>query len=183
MKESICFISVDVEASGPIPGEYSMLSVGACEVGNTANGFYVEIQPISDNFVQEALDVCGLSMDKLKTTGFAPADAMTKFAQWIKWTAKENYPKFVGFNLGFDWQFVNYYFVKYLKENPFGISGIDTKSVWFSRDGIWKHTTKTYVKRSLKLNLEHTHNALDDAREQAIIFEKILESLKKEDET
>ncbi|MEM3008577.1 MAG: 3'-5' exonuclease, partial [Candidatus Nitrosotenuis sp.] len=85
-----------------------MLSVGACEVGNIENGFYAEIQPISDNFDPEALEVCGLSMEKLKITGLSPPDAMMRFAQWIKWTAKEKYPKFVGFNLGFDWQFVNY---------------------------------------------------------------------------
>jgi ribonuclease T len=28
-----CLISVDVETSGPIPGDYSMLSLGACVVG------------------------------------------------------------------------------------------------------------------------------------------------------
>ena len=29
-----CYISVDVEAAGPIPGTYSLLSIGACVVGN-----------------------------------------------------------------------------------------------------------------------------------------------------
>ena len=29
------YISVDIEASGPVPGEYSMLSLGACVVGAT----------------------------------------------------------------------------------------------------------------------------------------------------
>ncbi|SSH65668.1 Uncharacterised protein [Klebsiella pneumoniae] len=33
--EKEIFVSVDVEASGPIPGKYSMLSIGAC--GNAAN--------------------------------------------------------------------------------------------------------------------------------------------------
>jgi hypothetical protein len=28
--EKEIFVSVDVEASGPIPGKYSMLSIGAC---------------------------------------------------------------------------------------------------------------------------------------------------------
>jgi DNA polymerase III alpha subunit (gram-positive type) len=170
-----------MEASGPIPGKYSMLSVGACEVGRIENCFYAELQPISEKFVPQALEVCKLSMSKLKQNGASPYDAMRKFADWITWTSKEKHPTFVGFNLGFDWSFVNWYFIKYLGENPFGVSGIDTKSVWFGRDLFWKHTTKTNIKRSLKLNLEHTHNALDDAREQAIIFEKILELFKKED--
>jgi len=39
--------SVDIESSGPIPGEYSMLSIGACVVGNTKDSFYAELKPIS----------------------------------------------------------------------------------------------------------------------------------------
>jgi ribonuclease T len=30
MKDKEIFISVDIESSGPIPGEYSLLSIGAC---------------------------------------------------------------------------------------------------------------------------------------------------------
>lgn len=30
MKDNSIYISVDIEADGPIPGEYSMLSIGAC---------------------------------------------------------------------------------------------------------------------------------------------------------
>jgi ribonuclease T len=33
MNEREIYFSVDIEASGPIPGEYSMLSLGACLVG------------------------------------------------------------------------------------------------------------------------------------------------------
>lgn len=172
-KDEVC-ISVDIEASGPIPGEYSMLSIGACEVGNVDNGFYIELQPISDKFVKEALDVCGLSMEELKLKGVSPYEAMRKFSEWIKWTAKEGRPVFVGFNMGFDWSFVNYYFIRFAGANPFGISGIDIKSVWKGkRDCSWAETSKTHVKRGLGLKIEHTHNALDDAKEQATIFEMI----------
>ena len=30
------FISVDVETAGPIPGEYSLLTIGACDVRDAA---------------------------------------------------------------------------------------------------------------------------------------------------
>jgi DNA polymerase III epsilon subunit-like protein len=176
------FISVDIEASGPIPGEYSMLSVGACEVGKTDKSFYVEIQPTSDKFVKEALDVCGLSMEELKEKGLSPHEAMRKFSDWIALTANGRRPVLVGYSTGFDWSFVNYYFIRFHGSNPFGISGIDIKSVWFGRsDRTWGDTSKTHVKRALGLVLAHTHNALEDAREQAIIFEEILaEIMKKE---
>lgn len=54
MTKEEAYISVDIEASGPIPGEYSMLSLGACVVGDTAKTFYREIKPITDKYVQRA---------------------------------------------------------------------------------------------------------------------------------
>jgi ribonuclease T len=33
------FISVDVETAGPIPGEYSLLSIGACRVDDDTEAF------------------------------------------------------------------------------------------------------------------------------------------------
>jgi len=56
------YISVDVEASGPIPGEYSLLSIGACLVGQPDQSFYVELKPLNDNFFEKAMDVTGLSL-------------------------------------------------------------------------------------------------------------------------
>jgi ribonuclease T len=172
------YISVDVEASGPIPGEYSMLSIGACEVGNINKIFYIEIQPITEKFIPEAMKVNGLSLENLKKNGVSPYEAMRKFADWVKWISNAKQSVFVAFNLAFDWSFVNYYFVIYGGEgynNPFGISGIDVESVWFGKMGCtWSEASKTHIKRALELRVDHTHNALDDAREQAIIFEKII---------
>ena len=39
------YISVDVETSGPIPGEYSLLSIGARSVGHPEQNFYSELKP------------------------------------------------------------------------------------------------------------------------------------------
>lgn len=43
------YVATDVEADGPIPGEYSMLSFGMAVVGMTHINFYTEIKPISIN--------------------------------------------------------------------------------------------------------------------------------------
>ena len=45
--------------------------------------FYVEIQPLSDNYVKEALEIAGISMQDLKVKGTAPKEAMKKFADWV----------------------------------------------------------------------------------------------------
>ena len=175
MDNEAVYVSVDIEASGPIPGEYSMLSIGACKVGKIEKNFYTEIKPISELFVREALDVCGFSLEELKKTGTDPHTAMRRFAEWIRMLADGRKPIFVAYGLGFDWSFVNYYFIRFMKENPFNISGIDIKSVWLGKTKCkWEKTSKTDVKRELGVHLEHTHNALDDAKEQAVIFEKML---------
>ena len=55
--KSEIYISVDVEASGPIPGEYSLLSIGACLVGQPDQSFYVELKPLNDNFTEKATEL------------------------------------------------------------------------------------------------------------------------------
>ncbi len=39
---------------------------------------------------------------------------------------------------------------------------------------IWSETSKKQVKTTFPSNLQHTHNPLDDALEQAEIFEKLI---------
>ncbi len=169
------YISVDVEASGPIPGEYSLLSLGACAVGEPAVAFYVELRPISDRAVPRALEVGGLSMEKLAAFGRNPAEAMAEFRDWVVRTADGRWPVFVGFNASFDWSFVNWYFHKFLGDNPFGIGGLDIKAYYMGFSGsTWRDTTSSRLPQEFQPELPHTHNALDDARAQAEIFAKLL---------
>src|SRR4051794_40748574 len=99
------FISVDIESSGPIPGDYSMLSIGACVVGDNAEGVYFELKPLNDNAVPEALKVSGFDLKELAQSGEDPKSAMTKLAAWLKKVRGDSKPVFVGFNAGFDWSF------------------------------------------------------------------------------
>jgi DNA polymerase III epsilon subunit-like protein len=173
MKKEI-YLSVDIEASGPIPGEYSMLSLGACVVGDTSKTYYVELKPINDNYIERALAVSGFSMEKLKQEGEEPGAAMKSFAEWIDQICQENRPVFIAFNATFDWAFVNYYFHRFLERNPFGISGLDIKAYYMGMKGCsWGETTKRKLDSKFKSAKPHTHNALDDAIEQAEIFEKM----------
>jgi hypothetical protein len=61
--------------------------------------------------------------------------------------------------------------------NPFVQRTIDLKSYWVGKtNGQWHLTRKHDIKKTLDLShLLHTHNALDDAKEQAAIFAKMLE--------
>ncbi|BCQ39453.1 hypothetical protein ERHA54_20560 [Erwinia rhapontici] len=72
MKNNEIYISVDVETSGPIPGEFSLLSIGACLVQDPLMSIYIELQPDSPRHDEEALKVSGLSLEYLQQNGLPP---------------------------------------------------------------------------------------------------------------
>ena len=169
------YISVDIEASGPIPGEVSMLSLGACVVGDKSKTFYVELKPLNNNFVSRALRASGLSMKELKINGAEPAEAMANFEKWILEASKDSRPVFVAFNATFDWIFCHWYFIKFLSRDPFGISGLDIKAYYMGMQNCaWNETIKKKISLNFPSKTKHTHNALKDAIEQAELFEEIL---------
>ncbi|MHB8358514.1 MAG: 3'-5' exonuclease [Thermoplasmataceae archaeon] len=169
------FISVDIEASGPIPFEYSMLSIGACLVEKREVSFYIEISPINDNFVEEAMFVNKLSMNNLKDSGTEPRLAMELFQEWILMHLGQKKPVFVGFNAPFDWQFVNWYFIHYLGSNPFGVNALDIKAYYMGLTGTsWSETSFSRLPKQLRTREIGKHNALADAVYQAEIFYKLI---------
>lgn len=171
------FFSIDVEASGPIPGEYSLSSIGCVVIGNPGATFYAELQPITEREVPAAVEVSGLTRAHLLAHGEDPADVMRRFDRFVRETAgHKRRPVFVAFNATFDWMFVHWYFIKFLGKSPFSVSGLDAKAYYMGMmNETWTNTTKRKVTRQFPVDLPHTHNALDDAREQAQLFERMLE--------
>ncbi|VVE06690.1 DNA polymerase III subunit epsilon [Pandoraea communis] len=177
--EKEIFVSVDIEASGPIPGKYSMLSIGACLTSNPAEQFSCLLKPLSQEFVPAALEVTGLSLERLREEGLEPGEAMVQFKAWAKSLADAGQTVvFVGFNAPFDWSFVNYYFHLFLGENPFGIAALDIKSMYFGASGsAWKSTRSSEIEKVLNPESSGNHDALDDAVYQAELFNLIREKL------
>lgn len=171
------YISVDIEAAGPVPGEYSMLSIGACVVGQPAMSFYAELKPLNDSVIPEALAASKLDMAKLAKTGQDALKAMAAFHDWVEAAAAGRRPVFVGFNASFDWAFVNWYFQKYLGRNPFGFGALDIKAYYMGLVGCtWGETTSSQLPPEFQPDQPGTHNALDDARAQGEIFERLLKA-------
>ena len=169
------FFSVDVETSGPIPGEYSLLTIGACDVFNDTKTFECKLKPINHNVVPEALAVTGLSLEILEQEGLPPAKAMQNFHDWVQNVAGiDGKPIFVGFNAAFDWSFINYYFHLFLGHNPFGFAALDIKSLYMGAVNCsWEQTKSSQIGKKLNPKLSGTHDALQDARHQAELFRLI----------
>lgn len=169
------FLSVDVETSGPIPGEYSLLTIGACEVADPQQTFSCELKPITGNADPKALEITGLSLERLEREGLEPAVGMKKFKDWVMSRVdSDSTPVFVGFNAPFDWSFVNYYFHRYLGENPFGFAALDIKSMYMGAvRSSWAQTRSSQIAKALNPKLKGDHDALHDAQYQAELFRLI----------
>ena len=179
--QSETFISVDVETAGPNPGAYSLLSIGACTLLTPQETFYVELRPVNDRFLPDALAVSGLSLEELTRRGLPPADAMQRFADWLeRVTPPGGHPVFVALNAPFDWSFVNDYFHRFHGRNPFGHSALDIKALYMGLTGApWRETYLELLAKRYDLHLELTHNALQDALDQAQVFRRLLAEVRK----
>jgi ribonuclease T len=176
-----CFISVDVETSGPVPGVFSLLSIGACVVpeevtalGNDpAAEFYCTLKPLAGaSSDPAALAVAGFSLDELRESGSTPETAMLSFEKWLVTVGGSAKPIFVGLNAPFDWSFINYYFHRFLGRNPFGFTALDIKALYMGSTGCrWEDTRSSRMSVELRrAQKELSHHALEDAKVQAELF-------------
>ena len=169
------YVVVDIEADGPIPGKYSMLSLGAVMLDatslDTLGTLYTEFKPISDEYVPDALRVSGFTREQ--TLSFLPAkEGMQFFKEWLTEIANGDRAQMVADNAGFDWSFVNWYFHNFLGANPLGFSCLSLTSLYkgvkMDMRASFKHLRRT----------RHTHNALDDARGNAEALVTILKDFR-----
>jgi hypothetical protein len=175
-----CYISVDVEADGPIPGPFSMISFGAAVAGTraadgftpadpTAATFYRELRPISEDFDPAALAVSGLDRTALLRDGADPAVALVEFTAWVRSVAGADRPVFVAYPACYDWMFLYWYLIRFTGDSPFGHSGcVDLKTMYATKAAVpLAGAVKAKMPRQLHSSRPHTHHALDDAIEQA----------------
>jgi len=171
------FISTDVEADGPIPGPYSMLSLGSAAYlpdKTLVDTFSINLEllpgatghPDTMDWWQtqpEAWAACRTSLE-------SPESAMTQYSDWL--TGFKQKPIFVAYPVAFDFMFVDWYLHKFAGSSPFGYSALDIKTYGMAM--LKKHTysgsTKRHYPKHWFDDLPHTHIALDDAIEQGAMF-------------
>lgn len=185
-KNKEIFVSVDIESDGPIPGEYSMLSIGSAAFDSDGNmiGTHeanLETLPGAKEHPEtmkwwatqkEAWDNCHKDLQ-------SPEQAMIGYAKWLKELPGQ--PVFVAYPAGFDFTFVSYYLNRFAGENPFSFSALDIKSFAMAKLGTsFKETTKKRMpKEWFSKQLKHSHVALEDAIEQGYLFINMLKNVDK----
>ncbi len=151
---------IDIEADGPVPGLYSMVSFGAVLLDEKLETtFYGQLRPISDEWLPEALAISGHSREETLTFE-DPVVIMLEFKLWIEKYSKGR-PIFWADNNGFDFAFISYYFHAFQNSNPFGWGSQNINSLYkgIQNDmyASFKHLRKT----------KHTHHPVDDAKGNA----------------
>jgi DNA polymerase III epsilon subunit-like protein len=180
MDRTEMYYSVDIETAGPYPADFALLSIGACAAGDLKTYFYSELCPDRAGADPESMKIHGLSIERLLTNGNPPERAMRAFESWIEENTPANCrPVFVALNAAFDWMFVNDYFHRYLGRNPFGHFALDIKALYMGLKRIDSPgRVMGMIDRDYPRDNPLTHNALQDAIDQARLFNQIMDEIR-----
>lgn len=174
------YVSIDIEADGPIPGPHSMLSLGAValrEDGTELGAFEANLETLEgasghpDTMAwwltqPDAWAACRRQLEQ-------PQVAMRRFVDWI--ATLPGKPVFVGYPASFDFLFVHWYLMRFVGSTPFSHSALDIKTLAMALlGGGYRDAVKNAFPRRWRTANPHLHVALDDAREQGVMFVAML---------
>lgn len=178
-------ISNDVETNGPIPGEYSMLSLGAAvftrQDGRLHETFSANLEtaegakedPDTMKWWATQPEAWKAHRENLEK----PADAMLRYLKWVKEVAAKHNakPVFAGYPAGFDFNFVYNYLIKYTGESPYSFSALDIKTLVMATLGCgYREVSKKNMPKHWFGKTRHDHTALTDAIGQGELLCNIL---------
>jgi len=170
------YISTDIETDGPVPGLYSMLSLGsaAYQADKTLVSTFsanletlpeAQAHPDTMQWWQTQPAAWAACREHLQP----PAQAMQAYYAWLKQQPGKSV--FVGYPVTFDFMFVHWYLIKFVGDTPFSHSALDIKTYAMA---LLKRDYRASVKRNMPAHwfddLPHTHIAVDDAIEQGALF-------------
>ena len=184
------YVSVDIEADGPIPSQNSMISLGAAAFtssGELLDVFKVNLQPRpgaeQDPETMKWWAKHLPAWDSATVNALEPAVAMQVFQEWLDSLVQDAEEQvklvFVGYPVTYDFMFVYDYFIRYLGSCPFGFSGLDIKTLISAVSGLpYRESVKSSLpKKWARERPRHTHEADQDALEQGHIFLQLQQCL------
>ena len=196
MGKSTIYFSLDVEASGPIPGPWWMCSFGICRTDDVERGMTRKLKPLHiEGFSQvddpNAMQVVAKGLDPspwdpglslvenvplvrqhFEDEGIDPKQAMLDLKAWLLEETGNNRAILVGSPVTFDFMWIYWYWWRLLEEMPvFGFSGLDIRSYFMGMHGVgFLGTGKARYLKHYPNEFRHTHDPLDDAQQQGAIW-------------
>ena len=185
------YVVIDVEFDGPQPGLNSMISLGAVAInknGDNFGDFEINLAPMENSvsdpvtidwFNSEAPD----ALNYCKKNQVPPNEAMNQFGDWL---LKLPSPRIMAAHPApIDFAWVNYYFLEFLRDRldkyPFHEPFFQIMPAFDIKSYAARVLQKDYadINRNnypieLHNNKNHTHKAIDDAREYASLLVKLL---------
>lgn len=189
-KKPTFYLSVDVETDGMCPGVNSMLSLGAVmlnEAGDEIGQFSENLIPLAwpahpDHETMKWWESHQEAYAKATENPEQASLVMHNFREWVE--SFEGRVIFIGYPVTFDFTFVWWYLWSFTGGAPFTHGGMDLKSVasvlldtpyYDSRKANWPQNW-------FPEENEHSHIAVEDAREQAYSWVKMSEEIAKRHE-
>lgn len=170
------YVSTDIETDGPIPGPFSLLSLGAAA--------YRRDKTLVDTFAANLECLPGATQDPetmewweshpqawaaARERPQPPEQVMFDYARWV--SALPGKPVFVAYPAGFDFTFVYWYLMRFVGTSPFSCAALDIRSFAMGLMGVeYRQTRRRHLPEAWSDGLSHTHVALDDALEQGALF-------------
>lgn len=171
------FVSTDIEADGPIPGDYSMLSFGSVALTakkKIVGSFSANLETLPGagqdygtmkwwKSQPQAWEACRKNLEK-------PEVAMKRYLKWLN--SLPGSPVFVGYPAGFDFMFIYWYMMKFTKKCPFSFMALDIKT--YAMAILKKQKFKSVTKSTMPVEWFDTrkksHVAVEDAMDQGLLF-------------
>ena len=190
------YVVCDIEADGPIPGPYSMISLGAVAIdklGTKYGEFEINLEPLENAsshpkvmkwFATHASD----ALQYTKKNRINPQDAMNEFGDWL--LTLPNPRVMAAHPAPFDFMWLNWYIQTFLADRlerppftyPFfdskGQGGFDIKSyaaAILKKD--YTEMDRENYPKELHDNHQHSHKAIEDAREYAKLLVALLNKI------
>lgn len=179
------YVVVDIEADGPVPGQYSMLSLAA--VATTpdveTSRFYRKLHALPDASQEpDTMRWWKTEPDAWKevhTDAQTPEIVVAEFVEWVESLGRQ--PIFVASPIALDYGFVGWYMMRFAGRNPFSdennaVRTLDIRSFVAGRYGLtFNDSSRTKLPAELiKVMPPHTHRAIDDAVGYANLLRHVL---------
>ena len=185
------YVSVDIEADGPIPADNSMLNLGAAAFDLSGKSPLVPIATFEVN-IEPALgatqdpDTMGFwarnpeAWAQIQKNPVPPDRAMEDFYAWTR--ALPGKPVLVVYPT-YDFMWVRYYTVKHLgvqRAKLFGFAALDIKTLAMGHLGTtFKNTAKRRMpKHWFHGSPKHDHTGLADAISQGVLFVNLMKDIR-----